>query len=197
MPAFLGRIALESQLPIPNRASQRALAYQDGERYTTLGVAPGRVGEMGRGGSLPCRGWINGGVPGGRRRGPPVTGVGMLPRGALAAMTIQTVILELKEKGPAAVQGRRVLPADISKALTEANGLSAYSIPPNQARVHWRVISERCTLACKEVSRGWFRTSYRPLPNTVRLPPWSSIKRKALPSAEGGATRRGSNARRR
>lgn len=78
-------------------------------------------------------------------------------------MTIQTVILELKEKGPTAVQGHRVLHADISKALTEANGLLADSIPPTQARVHWRMISGHRTLAFKGVSGGRFGASCRPL----------------------------------
>ena len=61
------------------------------------------------------------------------TGVGMGWKAFVgSSQTVQTVLLELKEKG-STVQDRRVLYADVSKRLGQAGSILSGSMPPSPA----------------------------------------------------------------
>ena len=101
---------------------------KESERHTREGLAVLRCAKMDRGGS-PRGGSRNNGTEGFEEAASEI-GVGVGCKAFVgSSQTVQTVLLELKEKGPT-VQDTRVLYADISKRLGQAASILFDSMPP-------------------------------------------------------------------
>lgn len=89
--------------------------------------------------------------------------------------TLQTVLLDLTEKGPT-VQDRQVLHADVSKKLDEAGSIISGSMPPAQARALAESFLQTARKLVQE--QQGCGSVFVGLPDTVCLPAKSSNKRK-------------------
>lgn len=119
---------------------------------------------------------------------------GWLAYAGTSYQTVQTVLLDVKEKGPSE-QDRRVVFADVTKMCNEACAIMSDTLPPGEARI----LAENFVLNVRRLAverNGQDKDGRTVLGNmpTVRLPARASSKRQKS-SIELNSTQQGSKSK--